>query len=136
LGKKKEELKMDGREKCVRCQEVDEDRRTLWMACCYEMDELEIPLDKQTLFSANLEDTELAKVTIGSVTVTCKGELTPRVLYTLRVCKKCRSEWMSAIQHWFTNIEPEGESPGTGIYIREKGHVKEITIEEWDERKR
>ena len=30
-------------EECVRCKEVDEDRRTLWMRCFYEMNELEVP---------------------------------------------------------------------------------------------
>ena len=58
-------------DKCIRCGEMDEDLRTLYMACFYDMNELNIPFtprDKQ---------------------------------FTLRVCKPCRGDWMNAIQEWF-----------------------------------
>ena len=42
-----EEIRIQqGGEKCQRCGEDGEDRRTLWMACFYEMGELGIPLEQ------------------------------------------------------------------------------------------
>lgn len=97
-------------ETCQRCKETDEDRRTLWMACFYEMNELGIPFEQIGLSH------------LGSL----------RHFYTLRVCKTCRADWMQAIQQWFnTPIQPE-QSCGSGIYIRCNGVNVEITREEWD----
>ena len=97
-------------DECIRCKEVGEDRRTLWMACLYEMDELEIPFGK--IFSP--PDYPL-----------------PNKFYVLSVCKKCRSDWMMAIKDWFN--KPATPEPGcnSGIFIREFGATKEITKEEW-----
>jgi hypothetical protein len=39
-------------ERCMRCGEEGEDRRTLWMACFYEMKELGIPFMEQFLILA------------------------------------------------------------------------------------
>ena len=99
-------------EKCIRCNEVDEDRRTLWMGCFYEMHELSVPFDNKSLKDA---DDNLYN------------------FYTLRVCKDCRALWMNAIEFWYKNVERK-ESCASGIFIREFGANKEITLEDWKER--
>jgi hypothetical protein len=68
-------------ERCARCGKDGGDRRTLWMACLYEMNELHIPFEK--------------------VSVKEDGMDRGRSFYTLRVCKECRADWMAAIQWWF-----------------------------------
>jgi hypothetical protein len=75
------------------------------MACFYDMDELEIPFKE-------------AK---------CDG----RKFFTLRVCKDCRADWMRTIQYWWNTITPKTESCGSGIFVRDFGSNKEITLEEY-----
>lgn len=67
-------------EVCDRCKKEGHDRRTLYMACFYAMEELKVPFQQ---------------VTVGA------GETAGRHFYTLRVCKDCRASWMGAIEHWF-----------------------------------
>lgn len=74
---------MDGVEKCVRCGEDDQDRRTLHMACFYQMKELKIPF----------EEKKIAEY--------------PGTLFTLRVCKACRGSWLSMLEQWYA----QGSSP-------------------------
>lgn len=93
---------------CQRCNVEDEDLRTLWMACCYEMHELNIPFKKV--------------------------EIDENHFYTLQVCKDCRAFWMGMIKVWFDNPPERQDSCGSGIFIRELGAVREITREEWDKR--
>lgn len=119
-------------ERCQRCGEVGEDRRTLWMACFYAMGELGLPFEEKTLFHANLEDLEETK-DAAQRAVRSSGDLTPYGLFTLRVCKECRGDWMSAIKAWF-NTAPRKESCGSGIFVQENGATIEITQEEWDRR--
>ena len=97
-------------ERCARCGEIGEDRRSLWMACFYQMNELKLPLVERVLFHAKTEELTPAKealklpdsnIVLQSGTVRSSGELTPQILYTLRVCKGCRSDWMQAQQRWF-----------------------------------
>lgn len=95
-------------ERCVRCGEEGQDRRTLRMSCFYEMDELDIPLEKSP---------------------SCFGPS-----YTMRVCKRCRGEWMAAIKAWFHEEIESEESCGSGIFIREFGKTVELTEEEWARR--
>ena len=116
-------------ERCVCCGEVGHDRRTLWMACFYEMKELGLPFEEQPLFHAKLGDIKQASepvrftspvtgklIHLTSGTVTCSGELIPHLMYTLRVCKQCRGEWMMAIKAWFRR---------TGIREATKQELKE-----------
>lgn len=98
-------------EKCQRCSEVDEERRTLWMSCFYEMDELNIPFKHEDIRPPEYEN--------------------DRRFYTLRTCKSCRGAWLAAIQSWFNNIKEPKESCGSGIFVREFGDTVEITEEEW-----
>lgn len=101
-------------EKCQKCQEEGEDRRTLWMACFYDMDELNIPFQKRILSDSN--------------NYNC-----PHELYTLRVCKDCRADWLTFIKDWYNWI-PNRESCNSGIFVRHFGANIEITEEEWRER--
>ncbi len=93
------------KEICQRCGDKDYDRRTLWMKCFYEMSELGVPFD-----IVDRDDR----------------------FYTLRVCKDCRADWMTAIKNWF-NEKPVRESCGSGIFVRRNGATVEITEEEWRE---
>jgi hypothetical protein len=98
-------------EVCAKCKEVGEDRRTLWMACLYEMNELGIPFDQKEL---ELMHTDRKQH-----------------FYTLRVCKDCRADWMTMIKIWWDAPLKEKESCGSGIFIRHYGTNVEITAEEF-----
>ena len=96
-------------EYCRKCETEEDDLRTLWMSCFYEMNELALPFAKvQNPLSTNL----------------------PREFYTLRVCKNCRSEWMESIQAWWI-LPTTRESCGSGIFIRRFGANVEVTDEEF-----
>lgn len=93
-------------DKCDRCGAEDDDHRTLWHSCFYDMDELDVPFTHEQ---------------VGN-----------RKFYNLRVCKPCRAEWMGMIAAWF-NAEPRAPEPkGTGIFIRDKGINREVTLEEFE----
>ena len=131
-------------ETCQRCGETEEDRRILWMACFYKMEELGIPFRQKALFRARLEDLTRASdgvsvpignsesICIQSGTVRSSGELESMGLYTLRVCKRCRADWMAAIKQWFYSA-PTGEGDGD-IPIRELGALRMIDDEQWERR--
>ena len=92
--------------KCQRCGEDGYDRRTLRMACFYEMGELDIPFEKSEPKDGNR-------------------------FYTLLVCKNCRADWMQAIKEWFDK-KPKPFYYSSGIFIRRNGATVEISQEEWD----
>jgi hypothetical protein len=109
------ELKMT--EPCARCKEVDEDRRTLWMACFYEMDELGLPFEKQTMINPDAHEWNKKQN-----------------FYLMRVCKQSRADWMAAIKKWFHDYVPrEQESCGSGIFVMRNGVPVEVTLDEWEE---
>lgn len=133
-------------DECVRCGELGEDRRTLWMAALWDMSTLGPPFETKTLFHADLERvTDVAKmpteinaggqrITIAPAVLRYEGDIEPHQFFTLRVCKDCRSDWLRAIEEWFKGAKtPEGEGD---IPIRELGAMKMITREEWDRRRR
>lgn len=127
------------KEICQRCGEKDYDRRTLWIACFYAMQELEIPFVRELLFHTDFRELKKSKkpfqhkdIVLQSGTFKTKGELTPQEMYTLRVCKDCRADWMQAIKMWF-KTKPIRESCGSGIFVRRNGASVEITEEEWYE---
>lgn len=143
----------DGMETCQRCGEREYDRRTLWMACFYEMNELGLPfelVDLNTLADSDVTETKKeepfsstsykdgrAETTHGTYTATyyhgkSEAKVQKRRLYTLRVCKDCRGDWMGAIKTWFQSSAPKEESCGSGIYVRRNGSTVEITEEEWN----
>src|SRR3990167_10656478 len=97
------------KETCQRCEEKGCDRRTIWMACFYAMDELGLPFNKMSVDGEN-----------------------GRKFFTLLVCKDCRADWMNAIKIWF-ETKPIRESCGSGIFVRHNGATIEISEEKWRE---
>lgn len=148
-------------ERCDRCKSTGADRRTLWMACFYAMDELGLPFGNANLWTVS-EDTITATTekipystrgyrngepfeesgTVDRNIYRANGEASRRDFFTLRVCKRCRAEWMNAIAVWFRtppngedhDADTPAESIGSGIFVRENGSIREITREEWDRR--
>jgi len=93
-------------EKCERCGVIGQDRRTLYMACMYEMRALGIPFTPVGIngwtqhFAGNDPRWGSPMFEPGP------NEEQPartRPFYTLLVCKGCRGAWMEAIQTWFRN---------------------------------
>lgn len=131
-------------EKCIRCGEPGPDLRTLWMACFYEMMELELPFEKLPGFTPRNVDRDMITVSQAVDAQVCEGvkikmnagEIIPngvyglREFYTLRVCKGCRGSWMGTIKQWFENAV-KADGLGTGIYVRRNGTNVEISEEEW-----
>jgi hypothetical protein len=101
-------------ERCARCGEVGQDRRTLWMSCLYAMEETGIPFDTP--------DPDASPYHIR--------------FYTLRVCKACRGQWLAAIKEWFHNVPAPPEEDGDTIYVRELGATVVISRAEWDRRQK
>lgn len=66
---------------CQRCGENGNDRRTLYMNCFYDMDELGLPFGRHLYGTRNF--------------------------FTLVVCKDCRAEWLQSIQDWFKRPKTE-----------------------------
>lgn len=126
-------------DKCARCGEVGEDRRTLWMACLYAMEELGIPLDQRFLFHAELDDCQgddgerphvepygeplASQMIMRPSRVRHSGELCAKPLYTLCVCKQCRADWMMAIKRWFAE-KPEWMDDENGVPTRVFGATR------------
>lgn len=109
-------------ESCQRCGETGRDRRTLWMACLYAMEELGLPFEQSVVSGQLLAED-------GT-----KEAHERRLFYTLRVCKVCRADWMLAIRKWF-ETQPDRRYGGkTGVHVRELGAVREITLDEWRRR--
>jgi len=87
-------------DKCQRCDTEDDELRTLFMSCGYDMSELELPFMIKT---------------DGS--------------FALLVCKRCRSDWMHFIRIWFQTNAASNESIGSGIFIRDLGCSREVSEE-------
>jgi len=123
--------------KCQRCGDDSDDLRTLWHACLYDMNELNVPFRQRQIHGqlmAHIGD-ETVEL-LGRKRTVAKFDNIPDVpprkypFYTLRVCKSCRGSWMAAIEHWFQHVIPD-PSPGTGIFVRRNGANVEITEEEF-----
>lgn len=89
---------------CQRCGLHGQDRRTLFMACLYDMSELGIPLKSMSLYGVAV--TEFERTSWGQrfhdpPESKVEQESCHRPMYTLFVCKGCRSEWMQAIKVWY-----------------------------------
>lgn len=92
-------------DKCQRCNEIDDELRILFMSCGYEMNELELPFD-----------------------IIETGKINS---YTLKVCKRCRSDWMHFIRLWFRVASQMDGEIGSGIYIRDLGCNREVSEEQF-----
>lgn len=106
---------MSDHEKCDKCGGLGYDRRTLWMACFYAMDELGIPFTKIGVHGVVLDflgyepKTQIPKFKEPPWNHDdLAAAATTRQLFTLRVCKGCRAEWLTAIEAWFR--APPGET--------------------------
>ena len=124
-------------ERCARCGDVGEDRRTLWMACFYAMHELPVPFELvQVTGTVQRHIGERALEGIG-VTLPMYEEpdaaakSRPFGFYTLRVCKRCRGDWMAAIAAWFaTPPAPEPDDAVDGVFVRKLGVTRRATEDE------
>lgn len=151
-----ETLSKNGTEDCQRCGDVGYDRRTLWMSCFYDMNELKLPFKEVSLMVVSEKDVQSKEVQVPyKSTVSRNGEkwteegtypctvhsvsgearVNPKGFFTFRVCKGCRADWMSAIKNWFLTKPVEQQSCGSGIFVRENGRNVEITEEEWRRRR-
>lgn len=129
-------------DKCQRCGEEGEDRRTLHMACLYAMDELGLPFGQYRIDGEHCQWVGEKKRTVPFSSLpwvtpvfakptgkkSAKGQ---HQYFTLRVCKSCRASWMDAIRVWFDDKPGKVESCGSGIFVRRNGSNVEITDEEW-----
>jgi hypothetical protein len=122
---------------CQRCNEESEDNRTLWMACLYQMGELGLPFEEVAVRGRYCQ-----QVGDDSLNFETHPEASEHLyrFYTLRVCKRCRADWMSAIRNWFQDApepeEDEEDEEDGGIYVRRLGSTERITQEEWDARQK
>lgn len=135
----------DHGEKCARCGEVGEDRRTLFMACFYEMSELKVPFERLVIHGQPLKQigTEPDTLYGGDRTRPVFEAPVPNLpseknlfdkgpcnrdyrFFTLRVCKNCRGSWMNEIELWFNDANDQPVSTGTGVYIRHLGKNMEL----------
>lgn len=136
-------------ETCDRCRSVGSDRRTLWHACFYAMDELNLPFDQASIHGVCCA--KVGEKTLPMLRATLpvwaapSGEAEHHQFFTLRVCKRCRGEWLEAIRNWFLAVpqgadhdaddyDPVASTVGSGIFVRENGAIREVTIEEWNSR--
>ena len=124
--------------KCQRCGEMGHDRRTLFMDCFYQMNELRIPFSQMAITGKRNDMTGQetlpkfnVKVPIWSEPL---GDEHRWSFYTLRVCKDCRASWMHAIKNWFDNPPACEQETGTGVYVRDCGTNRELTEREIAER--
>jgi len=121
-------------EECVRCGDVDDDRRTLWMACFYAMDELPVPFEQARLTGTYHKHVGSTTLPILNFTVPAfsdepSGPPRDRSFYTLRVCKDCRADWMRAISDWFQAGQTNRRT-GSGVWVRENGTNRELAEDE------
>lgn len=121
-------------EKCDRCGQEGEDRRTIWMSCFYALDELDIPPLEKVRIIGSVQPkvgTEVIGMTEFTKFSESDGKKISLVFFRLRVCKACRADWLQAIEAWFNRPLTERPSCGSGIFIRDCGALREITEEEW-----
>jgi len=92
-------------DRCQRCDEDGQDRRTLWMACFYDMAELPIPWTQRQIHGTVARPTGTWKTIFQNLKVPefeeHKGEPGNHNFFTLTVCKECRADWIESIQKWF-----------------------------------
>ncbi|MFA4971584.1 MAG: hypothetical protein WC683_03145 [bacterium] len=97
-------------EKCERCGSIGTDRRTLCMACFYDMRELGIPLMPIGLHGVVVkscgDDPKFGCAEFEAPPYKWEEQATTYGLFSMRVCKGCRGEWMEAVQKWFRS-EPD-----------------------------
>ena len=144
-------------ELCDRCGNPGQDRRTIiLMACFYALNELPIPFGQLAIKGKALQkikDVDFQLFKDGPTIRTAEFEEPTEDqkehqwrFHTLRVCKRCRGEWMDSLENWwvapvqgkdYDADDPalsECVTPGTGLFIRENGVIKEITHDEYQKK--
>lgn len=115
--------------KCQKCGKEGEDRRTLWMACFYQMNELNIPFtekmingtlyekigEKKIKFSPN--STFEHTVPVFDNKPYDEDDKYEYRFYTLWVCKSCRADWMGKIKEWYNEM-PFGSVSNRTQYVQ------------------
>lgn len=130
-------------EKCERCGEAGDDRRTLWMSCLYDMSELGIPLKQRSIrgtvhaYEGERYLIEPAEgrpgIAVPSFADEPMGEPVALSTFTIRVCKRCRADWMLAVRDWYA--APPRVERGD-VRVRELGAVRRVSMAEWRRRAR
>jgi hypothetical protein len=123
---------------CEKCGvDTEGDGRTLWMACFYDMSEMDVPFTLCALNGTFMEKEGMRRGLVKYVPIWKKvfGSEQVRPFYTLRVCKSCRGSWMESIREWWHKRPETEESCGSGIYVRDLGRNIEVTREEFERRK-
>ncbi len=98
---------VSGAEICAKCGVLGQDRRTLWHACFYAMDETGIPFEQLAIHGVVLKPTgERNQFGSAEFEHPPYGEQHAvqsnlHAMFTLRVCKSCRAGWLKAIKAWF-----------------------------------
>lgn len=129
-------------ERCQRCGDMGQDRRNLWMACGYAMEEMDIPFKRLSVHGQVFYPTGMKDV--SSFMVPVWPEPDPDVeshlhqYYKLRVCKDCRADWMRAIRDWFNSVPDHlvPDAPEADISVRIDGAVRMFTLEQYYQFKR
>lgn len=123
---------------CQRCGVEDPDCRTLWHAATYSMGETKkVPYVPVQARGALHEQDGIKELLMTGLRVPTFAE-TPvspewkNTFFLLRVCKRCRADWLSALENWFTQTPLPRETVGSGIFVRRNGVSHEITKEEWE----
>jgi hypothetical protein len=114
--------------KCDRCGVIGQDRRTLYMACLYEMSELGVPFKPVGFVVRPMRY-------IGKDPRWGSPRFEPiygdddeyvRAFYTLTVCKGCRGAWLEAIVQWFRNPTESYLSLNSDENIPERQSLAEL----------
>ena len=126
-------------DKCQRCGEVGEDRRTIHMAAFYQLDELGIPFDQYQISGeacGKKGERECKpfgfKVPVFKKPTGKKSLQSDHKYFCIRVCKECRADWMKAVKDWYFEAHTKQASCGSGIFVRRNGVNVEITEDEWN----
>ncbi len=94
-------------EKCVRCGKNGRDRRTLWMAALYDMGAKSVGIKAVPYIQRAIKG--ICQVVSGKDQYNnniwkddpdAKPDQT-HLFFTLRVCKRCRTDWLVAQRDWF-----------------------------------
>lgn len=121
---------------CQRCGEEGEDRRTLWMACFYAMNELNLPFEQAAVKGKFMKQVGSETMKLGPhafeipqfEVVDPDSKDHEYKFFLLRVCKECRGDWLGAIKKWFK----ESKTQDTGLIpVRVDGAVRCISEHEY-----
>src|SRR5437870_2998824 len=99
---------MQQSERCIRCGKSGPDLRNLWHASFYLMEELGLPFEQWRILGVQTPKVATKPRISGlehlpEIPVYAEpGDANPTDyhFYVLSVCKRCRTDWLAAIQAW------------------------------------